>query len=466
VLCHDECLDVMKKIPDNYISSMITDPPYGLGKEPNVLEMLRCWSEEKEYKQGGSGFMGKKWDSFVPGPVYWKECYRVLKPGAHALVFGGTRTQDLVTLALRLAGFEIRDVIMYLFGSGMPKCQVWDEKKAAKNDDIKRLVEKDFKGWGNGGIKPAYEPIILVRKRVSEKTVIKNMLKHGTGALNIDVSRVKCHDSQLKEKYNSVKNNDSPRPNNVYGKGNRRQNQEPHTQGRFPTNIILSHHPECIQIGIKTVKGSGQSKTFHNAYDGESNTKFIRGVSHPGNQHGNGDGTETVEDWECHEDCPIRILDEQSGKTRSGKSGSFQRVLSSKGYKGGAIGQRKSDNTDKVAITKPGHGDSGGASRFFYCAKASKKEREGSKHPTIKPLKLIEYLVRMITPRGGTVIDPFMGSGTTGAVCVNLGVGFIGIEKEPLDEDIPSFFDAIKRIETAIVKSKETWKLTVVNKVG
>jgi len=116
-----DCLDVLRELPDNSIDSVVTDPPYGLSKEPDIEEVLTKWMAGEDYTHRGGGFMGKTWDSFVPGPSIWREVYRVLKPGGHALVFAGTRTQDLMTVSLRLAGFEIRDVIAWLYFSGFPK---------------------------------------------------------------------------------------------------------------------------------------------------------------------------------------------------------------------------------------------------------------------------------------------------------------------------------------------------------
>src|SRR5690625_1314516 len=118
---HGDCLDVLKELDDNSVDSVVTDPPYGLSKEPDINEVLSKWLAGEEYDHGHGGFMGKSWDSFVPPPSLWREVYRVLKPGGHALVFAGTRTQDLMTISLRLAGFEVRDVIEWLYFSGFPK---------------------------------------------------------------------------------------------------------------------------------------------------------------------------------------------------------------------------------------------------------------------------------------------------------------------------------------------------------
>lgn len=144
-----DCLDVLHEIPDNSIDSVVTDPPYGLSKEPNIEEVLTKWLAGEDYTHRGGGFMGKSWDSFVPGPAIWREVYRVLKPGGHALVFAGTRTQDLMTISLRLAGFEVRDVIEWLYFSGFPK-----NMDVSKAFDKRAGAEREIVGFN-----PNYRPI-------------------------------------------------------------------------------------------------------------------------------------------------------------------------------------------------------------------------------------------------------------------------------------------------------------------
>jgi hypothetical protein len=134
-----DCLDMLKELDDNSVDSIVTDPPYGLSKEPDMTEVLRHWLAGDDYVHKGKGFMGKSWDSFVPGPSIWRECLRVLKPGGHLLAFFGTRTHDMGTLAIRLAGFEVRDTVMWVYGSGFPKSM--DVSKAIdKAAGVERLV--------------------------------------------------------------------------------------------------------------------------------------------------------------------------------------------------------------------------------------------------------------------------------------------------------------------------------------
>lgn len=165
-------------VADNSVDAIVTDPPYGLSKQPDMAEVLHHWLAGDDYVHGSYGFMGKSWDSFVPGPAVWKGAIRCLKPGGWAVVFAGSRTQDLMALSLRLAGFEIMDTGMWLYSTGFPKSM--DIRKASGSEQ--------WQGWGTA-LKPAYEPFILCRKPL-DGTYSNNVLTHGCGALNIDGCRV------------------------------------------------------------------------------------------------------------------------------------------------------------------------------------------------------------------------------------------------------------------------------------
>jgi len=323
-----DCREGLKLLEDNSIDSIVTDPPYELG------------------------FMGKSWDK--TGIAYnvelWHECLRVLKPGGHLLAFGGTRTYHRMACAIEDAGFEIRDCIQWLYGTGFPKShnisKAIDKKLGAEREVVGytkgrsspihgggQSVGKDdpvtvsatpesqeWDGWGTC-LKPANEPIVLARKPISEKTIAENVMKWGTGGLNIDGCRL----NTLPRKTGTKPTSDGPTGtgNTLVGSSKNRQAEyDMLNKGRFPANVIL---------------------------DEEAG----------------------------------KLLDEQKG----------------------------------------------GASRFFYCAKASKKERgEGNNHPTVKPLSLIKYLVTLVTPPDGVCLDPFEGSGTHALACINLGFNFIGFE--------------------------------------
>ena len=362
ILCGDS-LEVLKDFKNNYFDSVVTDPPYGLA------------------------FMGKKWDYDVPEVELWKEVYRVLKSGGHLLSFAGSRTYHRMAVNIEDAGFEIRDMLGWLYGSGFPKShnigkavdkiqgnkreeveeEHWGRKNRNKeysanvftgnrvNDETinKRTITKgnsQWEGWGTA-LKPAHEPIVMARKPFNT-SVAENVLTHGTGGINIDECRVGTE-----------------------------------SIGRFPANIIHDGSEEVLEIFPETKSGTGAIR---------KNAKGLFGLG--------GDNKPNIE-----------------------------------------------------------YDDKGSAARFFYCAKASKAERNmglddyeekqvtdgtirsnqetartfgansakrKNYHPTVKPIKLMEYLVRLITPKEGIVLEPFAGSGTTLIACKQQGFNYIGIERE------------------------------------
>jgi len=353
-----DCLTSLHKIPSDSVDSIVTDPPYGLN------------------------FMGKKWDYDIPSVEIWSECLRVLKPGGHMLAACGTRTQHRMVVNIENAGFEIRDVITHLYGQGFPKSQnisIAIDKQmgvmrhrgkvqtagAGDREDIQGTTgaaefekhkaitpeAKQWSGWGSA-LKPANEPICLARKPMSESTIANNVLKHGTGGLNIDASRIGTEGSRT--------NASAPKAErNGFVKGFVGGTETViHDQGRFASNVIL---------------------------DEEAG----------------------------------KLLDEQSGQNQSGGKRGKSYITEAKSMFGN--------------VSKGGSciSDSGGASRFFYCAKSSKSDRgESNVHPTVKPIKLMEYLIKLITQPNGVVLDPFMGSGTTGIAAKKNGFRFIGMEMQ------------------------------------
>jgi len=377
-------------MPDNSVDSIVTDPPYGLS------------------------FMGKKWDYDVPKVDIWKEVLRVLKPGGHLLSFAGSRTYHRMAVNIEDAGFEIRDQIMWVYGSGFPKShnigksvdklQGNEREVVGKSNGAGKLMEdrpwnknpeydkninitkgsSPYEGWGTA-LKPAHEPIVVARKPLSESTIAENVLKWGTGGLNIDASRVEG------EAWKSVAPNKGGRIGGILGKQTEHPGGDAHPQGRFPANFIHDGSDEVVGLFPDT-----KSKPRNDVGRELKKTRGITGMS-------------------------------------------------------GAKWTRQIDD----------YNDSGSASRFFYCAKASKKDRneglegfeekenagsyefrtDGSLdgkttqakanfHPTVKPTSLMQYLVRLVTPKGGTVLDPFMGSGSTGKACKLEGFDFIGIEMD------------------------------------
>jgi site-specific DNA-methyltransferase (adenine-specific) len=310
-ILHGDCIEVMKTLPANSVDSIVTDPPYGLG------------------------FMGKAWDALPPGEDWARECLRVLKPGGHLLAFGGTRTWHRLAVAVEDAGFEIRDSIAWIYGSGFPK------HRAA--------------------LKPAFEPIVMARKPY-KGSLTANEALHGTGALNIDATRIGMSDADRTVVDNRSGADDGVR-DGIYsdgvGKRDKGQKFTSAPGGRWPANVVLD------------------------------------------------------------EDM-TGVLDEQSGFSKSPST------VTRGGNRREAYGMGRQEN-----VAAPG--DSGGASRFFYVAKAPRRERpvvDGVAHPTVKPLALMRWLVRLVTPAGGVVLDPFAGSGTTVEAALLEGFQVVGIERE------------------------------------
>ena len=424
-------LYILKTYPDNYFDAVVTDPPYGLGKEPNAAELMQDWVEFGYHEVKGTGFMGKEWDAFVPQPVFWKEVFRVLKHGGHVLSFFGTRTYDWGVMSMRFAGFEVRDCIQWLYGSGFPKSH--NIGKAI--DKMEGNESSEWEGWGTA-LKPANEPIVLARKPLEKGlSVAENILKWGVGGINIDASRIGFkNNADYKESTQKNQHADfGTKPmtnNNVYGDYSMVEPKNYEPTGRFPANIILTHHSECECKGTKKVKSHNPDNKCNNVGFNPSGDKLYgKGNGITNNKGYAENGEETIEDWECHSDCPIRILDEQSGISKSTASVRNNKKRNEDNIYGGGNG------IPQISL-ESNHSDKGGASRFFYCAKASKSERnkglEGfnNGHPTIKPIKLMQYLVKMVTPPNGKVLDPFCGSGTTGIACKIEGFDFVGIEQD------------------------------------
>lgn len=356
-----DSIDHLKTLEPNSIDAVVTDPPYGLGNcsTKAITEALTSWLAGDEYQPKGGGFMGKSWDAFVPGPELWREVYRVLKPGGHAVIFAGSRTVDLMGIAVRLSGFEVRDMLHWIYGSGFPKSLDvskaidkragalreivgFDPIAAKRTPAIKTSSYGDYKGqtgeitapataqakqwegWGTA-LKPAHEPILLCRKPL-EGAVVDNVERWGVGGLNVDGCRIDTDEVRIQGAQKNI-------GATGFG-GSNRQGGKVYEDGRWPANILLDDHAASL-------------------------------------------------------------VDIQAGLE---------------------------------------------ASRFFYCAKAERGEREAgldggeqraNVHPTVKPIAVMRWLCRLITPPGGLILDPFNGSGTTGCAAVQLGFSYLGIEREP-----------------------------------
>lgn len=369
-----DCLERMQSMDADSVDAIVTDPPYALTGSNCVYKFKRTgsgnFSEGREAKR--RGFMGKEWDGILPGPDIWREALRVSKPGAHLLAFGGTRTFHRLTCAIEDAGWEIRDCLSWLYGQGFPK---------SLNGE-----------WGGTALKPAWEPIVMARKPLVG-TVAANVQRYGTGGINVDGCRIGTGGEAI----STPQSNPANRGGASYGfrdgtadkmqAAQRESIERTNTLGRWPANL-------------------------------------------------------------CLDEQAAAMLDEQSGERSGGAFPQAQKSHRASSYSvtGGSLSPARN------------MGDSGGASRFFYCAKASRGEREegvttdpvrrtdgrekdidnprlrtspvANHHPTVKPLSLMRWLVRLVCPPGGIVLDPFMGSGTTGIAAHLEGCKFVGIEKE------------------------------------
>ena len=394
LILHGDALERLKELEDNSVDSVVTDPPYGLSKEPDIAEVLTKWLSGEEYDHGHGGFMGKSWDSFVPHPDIWREVYRVLKPGGHALVFAGTRTQDLMTISLRLAGFEVRDVIQHIFFSGFPKShdvsKAFDRRAGAEREVVGRRWEanrkpnvkkagrygeygaddglmsapatdlaKQWNGWGTA-LKPAHEPIIVVRKTLHDGkrklTVADCVEKYGTGAINIDACRI----GETGARNNGSKpREDGYAKNDIYGKY-RPMKRVDYGKGRFPAN--------CITL---------DSDQFYSKYFNVTPQELSKKASKK----------DRNSDWQGEE---IALEEKRAGGMQATVDGSM--------------------------LTGSGN---------------ERKTVYRNTHPTVKPTDLMAWLVRLVTPEGGTVLDPFAGSGSTRVAAKRDGFVCIGIEREP-----------------------------------
>lgn len=454
----------LKQVPTASVDSCVCDPPYGLGEPPPIATVMMAWARGKDYRSEGTGFMGESWDAFVPNPSIWREVFRILKPGAWLLAFFGSRTYDLGSVAIRFAGFDITDSMQWLYGQGFPKgldiakaidkeAGHWrgragkavSENRSMAAPNYERTakgeaVTDDAKRWAGwiSALKPAFEPIVVARKPF-EGTYVDNILTNGTGAFNIGACRIGTGGDKTD---GGCKGTSA-----LHGGGIKDRAPVDKTVGRYPANVVLAHDPRCVPKGTRRVKtgvavqrhGGGQA-IFGGLAGGENKLGARPDAGYAGT-----DGCEEVADWDCVEDCPVGMLDRQSGVSKSAGG----RIGNKAGI--GARGVYGSFTPDAVK-GDPGYGDEGGAARFFYTAKAAAKEKWSycrackvvfqhtaedafeehdahkesvTSHSTQKPLDLMEYLVRLVTQPGGIVVDPFAGTGSTAVASKRCGFNFV-----------------------------------------
>jgi site-specific DNA-methyltransferase (adenine-specific) len=434
VICGD-CLEVMKDLPNSSVSAIITDPPYELG------------------------FMGKSWDNtgIANKKEMWTECLRVLKPGGHLLSFGGTRTYHRMAVAIEDAGFEVRDMIEWVYGSGFPKSLnigkavdklqgnereslgivkgVGNNNTESMNSGVSKTSEfsheyeaskgtSEWEGWGTA-LKPAHEPVIvsmkplmscliqntgintghstkippnhepicMARKPLAEKTVAENVLKYGCGGINIDLSRVEAHDGNTTAR-KRAEVKDTAAP---FGLGYKMGGNGSEL-GRFPANLITDGSEEVRECFPESK--STQNKLSYERKN-EGNSMFIDGVRNPENSY-----------------------------TDSGNASRFFKSIS---YNAKASKSERNKGCEELPL---GEAPASARSKPAEGRENALGNPRANNHPTVKPTALMEYLIRMVSKENDTILDPFAGSGTTGVACKNLNRQYILIEKEPSYIDI------------------------------
>src|SRR5690625_4673994 len=523
LLLHGDCLDVLKTMEDNSVDSVVTDPPYGLSKEPDINEVLSKWLAGEPYDHGHGGFMGKTWDSFVPHPDIWREVFRVLKPGGHALVFAGTRTQDLMTISLRLAGFEVRDVIEFLYFSGFPKShnvsKAFDRRAGAEREVIgQKWAERypngpggnsftvggevdgtrtaantlltapatelahKWDGWGTS-LKPSHEPIIVVRKPLIDAdtgrklTVADCVEKYGTGAINIDASRIALGDEEAPSGSGNRNGTGNAYMMKDYISSNG-GNITPE-KGRFPANCITLDgdafyskyfnvaSAQEAQPNVTPAELSKKASKKDRNSDWEKNSiqedvitwesvemtdeleelnRLRKAILDDITQ-----GTESKE-WstllfgrsiteEKFRTVIKSTISTELSTTTESKTCDLLTLLLTSDYIPDVIRTIKAsglslvENAENISRLKQSTTNEKTAYRLGVAhavlktlLKIKEKGKHGNVHSTVKPTDLMAWLVRLVTPPNGTVLDPFAGSGSTLVATKREGFGFIGVE--------------------------------------
>lgn len=389
---------VMATLPDGCVHVSYFDPPYGLSAQSteNIVECLTTWLAGGVYTHKASGFMGANWDAFTPGPEVFREVHRCLRPGGYCVAFSSTRTVDLLGIAVRLAGFEIRPGLAWAFGSGFPKSldvsrsidSSWgmEREVVAPNPNARpnrvgtlspsmnsqseglpitvpsHPAAVQWDGYGTD-VKPAFEPLIVARKAL-EGTVAGNVQKHGCGALNIDAARIGSESTQRSVNIHGVLQHggQNHRPSHDATPVHRTTGS---TLGRFPAALALVHDDGCVCEGTRRIQGNGVNEGGGARPGGFGNVGADKGSSVPcAPGHADPDGMETVDAWTCTATCAVAELGRQSGESESTDNArhcSAKPVSASKGAEYNRVGY--------------GHADAGTAARFFYQAKASSSDR-------------------------------------------------------------------------------------------
>jgi DNA modification methylase len=463
-VAHGDCLETMGSLPDCCVDAVVTDAPYGLSKITTkvVVEALECWLRGEPYKKKRRGFMGRTWDRFVPGPEVWRECFRAMKPGGYLLTFAGTRTEDLMGMACRLAGFERVDTLAWIHSQGMSKSVNMERAiamhqctlpgrhyastlpngtKAREGDHLCPETEESLKWKGQGtGLAPSHEPILVFRKPI-EGTNAANALKYGT-AMNIDACRIAHASEEDFEKHSAGVEAIKRRGGKMDGSWKNFNDlsgaNEVSIDGRWPKNTALQHDPKCrivgtTQVGANPTWDTPNRDTEPSAFTGDRVSKVRHGrqgepsaerryteagatsfAATPGARR---DAVEDVPVYECVEECPVRILEDQA----EGTARYFQQL-------------------HFYELDAP----------FLYQAKPSALEKERglehfagrsgddgrrNVHPTSKSVELCRWLTKLVARPGQVVLNPFAGGGSEGVAAVLEGCRWIGCELMDTDDE-------------------------------
>ena len=468
-LHHGDCLDVLRTLPDASVDSIVTDPPYGLANTTSaqVAETITAWiAGDREYLPGGSGFMGKAWDAFVPPVAVWDEAMRVLKPGGHLLAFAGSRTFDLMALAIRLAGFDVRDSIAWLYGSGFPKSRDVSDAMQRFLTDGPQSVEaaarpgiyevtaflraaRDAAGWTNRRIDELFGTNGMAGHWTTSGTQPAVPSPRQWQALKDSLG----FDDSMDELAASLASTERPEdwgangPSDSFPGSLSNGRDGAASAGGWGTALKPAFEP--VVVARKPLAGTVASNVLTHG-TGALNIDGCRVEGEPRTTHADGNKRTRNDGPTMREGFGIKseptpapsgrwptnvVLDESQAAEldrQSGTSTSRRAVLTSSPGDVYAGGKGLPSHTGEY-----GYDDAGGASRFFptfrYEAKAPTSERPRTgetAHPTVKPLDLMRWLVRLVTPPGGLVLEPFAGSGTTAEACVIEGLRCIAIERE------------------------------------
>lgn len=378
-----DCLAVMSSLPENSVDAVICDPPYHLHSIVKRFSKTgrtdSTASKSGPHQRTGTGFMNKTWDG---GDIAfqvdtWERAFRVLKPGGYILAFSSSRTFGRMSVAIEDAGFITHPMVGWMFGQGFPKAH--------------KVAHPDWNGWAYGGqaLKPAFEPIYMGQKPFSEKNGTLNVLRWGVGALNIDGCRVHVDGGEAHER-----------------EGETSQDQRCDENGA----VNIAAKPGRRYKVKRLISGASLNKTGGNWRPEDSDVYYegtLKQGRHPANLMHDGSA------------CVVAMFPNSDGQQADLKGDEPSRPALN------VYGEYKDRRQFEA------RNDNGSAARFFWSSKAAADDRLGSKHPTVKPIDLMQELVRLVTPKGGTVLDPFSGTGTTGEAAWREGMKAILIEREP-----------------------------------